>query len=50
MEGLEQAIDSTVAAVILEPVQGMSGARAVDPHLPAEDPRAVHGPGRDAHL
>lgn len=31
IEGLERAIDSTVAAVILEPVQGMSGARAVDP-------------------
>lgn len=31
IEGLEQVIDPTVAAVILEPVQGMSGARAVDP-------------------
>lgn len=29
--GLERAINPTVAAVILEPVQGMSGARAVDP-------------------
>ncbi len=28
--GLERAINPTVAAVILEPVQGMSGARAVD--------------------
>ncbi|HWA58798.1 MAG TPA: aminotransferase class III-fold pyridoxal phosphate-dependent enzyme [Gemmatimonadales bacterium] len=31
LEGLERAINPTVAAVILEPVQGMSGARAVDP-------------------
>lgn len=31
IEGLKEAIDPTVAAVILEPVQGMSGARAVDP-------------------
>lgn len=31
LAGLERAIDATVAAVILEPVQGMSGARAVDP-------------------
>jgi acetylornithine/succinyldiaminopimelate/putrescine aminotransferase len=29
--GLERAINPTVAAVILEPVQGMAGARAVDP-------------------
>jgi acetylornithine/succinyldiaminopimelate/putrescine aminotransferase len=29
VEGLERYIDSTVAAVILEPVQGMAGARAV---------------------
>jgi acetylornithine/succinyldiaminopimelate/putrescine aminotransferase len=29
--GLEQAITPTVAAVILEPVQGMAGARACDP-------------------
>jgi len=28
LEGLERAINPTVAAVILEPVQGMSGARA----------------------
>jgi acetylornithine/succinyldiaminopimelate/putrescine aminotransferase len=31
LDGLERAINPTVAAVILEPVQGMSGARAVDP-------------------
>lgn len=31
LEGLERAINPTVAAVILEPVQGMAGARAVDP-------------------
>ena len=31
VEGLERAINPTVAAVILEPVQGMSGARAVAP-------------------
>jgi acetylornithine/N-succinyldiaminopimelate aminotransferase len=31
LDGLERAIDPTVAAVILEPVQGMAGARAVDP-------------------
>jgi acetylornithine/succinyldiaminopimelate/putrescine aminotransferase len=30
LEGLERAIDPTVAAVILEPVQGMSGARVCD--------------------
>ena len=30
LAGLEQAINPTVAAVILEPVQGMSGARPVD--------------------
>jgi acetylornithine/N-succinyldiaminopimelate aminotransferase len=31
LAGLERAINPTVAAVILEPVQGMAGARAVDP-------------------
>jgi len=31
LDGLEAAINPTVAAVILEPVQGMSGARAVNP-------------------
>ena len=31
LAGLEDAIDSSVAAVILEPVQGMAGARSVDP-------------------
>ncbi|MEO8139353.1 MAG: aminotransferase class III-fold pyridoxal phosphate-dependent enzyme, partial [Gemmatimonadota bacterium] len=31
LAGLERAINPTVAAVILEPVQGMSGARACDP-------------------
>lgn len=31
VEALEHAIDDTVAAVILEPVQGMSGARALSP-------------------
>ena len=31
IEGLERAINSTVAAVILEPVQGMAGARSCDP-------------------
>jgi acetylornithine/succinyldiaminopimelate/putrescine aminotransferase len=30
LEGLERAINPTVAAVMLEPVQGMAGARAVD--------------------
>ena len=30
LDGLERAINPTVAAVILEPVQGMAGARAVD--------------------
>jgi acetylornithine/succinyldiaminopimelate/putrescine aminotransferase len=31
LAGLERAINPTVAAVILEPVQGMAGARACDP-------------------
>lgn len=31
LDGLERAINPTVAAVILEPVQGMAGARATDP-------------------
>jgi acetylornithine/N-succinyldiaminopimelate aminotransferase len=31
LDGLEEAINPTVAGVILEPVQGMSGARAVSP-------------------
>lgn len=31
--GLERAINPTVAAVILEPVQGMAGARACDPEF-----------------
>ena len=31
LDGLERAINPTVAAVILEPVQGMAGARACDP-------------------
>ena len=31
LAGLERAINPTVAAVILEPVQGMAGAREVDP-------------------
>ena len=30
LDGLDRAINPTVAAVILEPVQGMAGARAVD--------------------
>jgi acetylornithine/succinyldiaminopimelate/putrescine aminotransferase len=30
LEGLDRAINPTVAAVILEPVQGMAGARSVD--------------------
>lgn len=33
MEGLERAINPTVAAVILEPIQGMAGARAVNPEF-----------------
>ncbi|HTS88146.1 MAG TPA: aminotransferase class III-fold pyridoxal phosphate-dependent enzyme [Gemmatimonadales bacterium] len=33
IEGLERAINPTVAAVILEPIQGMAGARAVDPEF-----------------
>ncbi len=33
LEGLEQAITGDVAAVILEPVQGMSGARACTPEF-----------------